>query len=399
VLAQNYQERIFQYEEIFLRELLNGGITNENEIRCGFEYFNIPFNQGFTAAFIRIDHYRTVALSLSEMEKHLLIFNILNIAQEALRDESAQPFIRGFNEVAVILHGQYAVTDKVMLFDRIKQRIFDQAETRVTIGIGRTYDTPAEIAVSAREADAAFRYRHRMGYHAVIPIDFAEPGNHITYRYPTERERRLVYAAAVGDYPYCQNVLSELFDALTQSGKLPDQLVANIIMNITFCLSRYLTEQNLPVAGQVLRFFPIPNILKLSSPKDGYAFMELALSGFCKYVNQYNEEISNNLHEAVKEYVREHFCEHFSISKIAVNLRTTPDHLNKVFMEKERVMLFDYVMWVRVLEAQNLLKDPDLDEEMIAVRIGFDDVKYFRSIFKKYHGETPAEYRARSEPK
>jgi two-component system response regulator YesN len=395
-LAQNYQERIFQYEEIFLRGLLDGSITRENEIRDGFEYFNIPYGQGYSVVFLRIDHYRTIALALTEMEKHLLIFKILRIVQESLMNENAQSFIRGFNEIAVILNGHYTVTDKVLLGERIKQLIHDKAETRVTIGIGRTYDSPADIAVSAREADAAYRYRYRMGYHAVIPIEFAEPGNIITYRYPIGREQRLVHAVAVGDYEYSRNVLMELFDALAQSGALPENIIANIVMNITFCISRYLCEQNLPVAGQVMRYFPITDILKLNSREDGFSFMEKNMKRFCAFIGQYNEQASGKLHEAAKEYIRTHYYEHFSIAKIAVQLNTTPENLNKVFMEKEHTMLFDYVMWVRIIEAQNLLKETDLEEDMIAVRVGFEDVKYFRSVFKKYHGDSPAEYRLKS---
>jgi len=66
-------------------------------------------------------------------------------------------------------------------------------------------------------------------------------------------------------------------------------------------------------------------------------------------------------------------------------------------MEREKIMLFDYVMWVRVQEAQKHLANTATDEDVIAVQVGFDDVKYFRSIFKKYSGVIPAEYRARAQ--
>jgi two-component system response regulator YesN len=396
VLTQNYQERIFQYEEIFLRGLLDGSITQEHEIREGFDYFGIPFDQGFTVVFLRIDHFRTIALTLNEMEKHLLIFKMLRIVQEALRDQSAQAFIRGFNEIAVILNGHFEIDEKVRLGDRMKSLIYEQADTRVTVGIGRTYDIPSDIAVSAREADAAYRYRYRMGYHAVIPIEFAEPSNTITYRYPFERENRLVHAVAVGDYNYSHNVIKELFNALAQSGKLPDNLIANIIMNITFNLSRYLTEQNLAVANQVMRYFPITEILKISNLEDGINFLDGNVKKFCLFIGQYVEQIAAKLHAAAKEYIDKHYYEHFSIAKVALKLNTTPDNLNKVFMEKEHKMLYDYVMWVRVGEAMEMLKNTDLEEDMIAVRVGFDEVKYFRSIFKKYHGEGPTEYRLKN---
>lgn len=395
VLTQNYQERLFQYEEIFLRGLLDGHIARENEITGGFNYFNIPFDSGFSVFLLRIDHYRQVALALSEMEKHMLIFKILLIVQEKLREYKAQAFIRAFNEIAVILGGFHTVEEKVQLCDGIKHAVQEQADTRVTIGIGRTYDSSPEIAVSCREADAAFRYRYRMGYNAVIPIEFVEPDNPVTYRYPAEREARLVYAAVVGDYEYCRQILRELFEALAQCGRLPENLAVKIVMTVVFRISRYISEQNLPIAGQVTRFFPTADILALNTPDDAFNFLDASLKQFCAFIGEYNEQHAEALHESARAYVRDHYFETFSINRIALSLNTTPDNLNHVFLERERMMLFDYVMWVRVYEAQQLLKDTDLDEEIIAVKVGFDDAKYFRSIYKKYNGEGPAEYRAR----
>jgi len=236
-----------------------------------------------------------------------------------------------------------------------------------------------------------------MGYHAVIPIEFVEPDNNITFRYPHARERRLVYSAVVGDFEYCKGLLSELFNALAQSGPMPENLVAKIVMTIVFRISRYISEQNLPFAGEVARYFPTGDILRLATIDDGYQFLEKSLRDFCTFVGKYHTKDSLRLHMAAKRHIQKHFFENFSIARIAVKLGTTPETLNKVFMEREKVMLFDYVMWVRVQEAQRHLSNSATEEDIIAVQVGFDDVKYFRSIFRKYVGESPAEFRARSQ--
>jgi len=396
-MENSYQQRIFQYEEIFLRSLLAGDVDREDEIRNGFEYFNIPFDTDFSVFIVRIDHYKRVALELSEMEKHMRIINILTVVRGILRDYKAKSFVRSFHEIPIILNANHTVEEKVLLGDKLKHAIFDRTGTRCTIGIGRTYSTPMEIAISAREADAAFGYRYRMGYHAVIPIEFVEPDNNITFRYPHSRESRLVYSAVVGDYEYCKGLLSELFNALAQSGPMPENLVAKIVMTIVFRISRYISEQNLPFAGEVARYFPTGDILRLATIDDGYQFLDKSLRDFCTFVQKFHTKDSLRLHLAAKRYIQEHYFENFSIARIAVKLGTTPETLNKVFMEREKVMLFDYVMWVRVQEAQKHLASSATEEDIIAVQVGFDDVKYFRSIFKKYIGETPAEFRARSQ--
>jgi len=396
-MEANYTQRLFQYEEIFLRTLLDGDIERENETKEGFEYFEIPFTNDFAVFLVRIDHFKRLSLALTEMEKHMRIMSILGVVNNVLHSHKSRSFIRAFNEIPIILNANLSVEEKVLLGDRLKHIIYDKTDTRVTIGIGRTYPEPMEIAISAREADAAFGYRYRMGYHAVIPIEFVEPNNTITFRYPHARERRLVYTAVVGDYEYCKGLLNELFTSLARAGSLPEHLIAKIVMTIVFRIARYISEQNLPFAGEVARFFPTGDILKLSTIDDGYSFMDRSLKEFCAFVGRYHSKDSMRLHLAAKKHIKEHYFESFSIAKIAVKLGTTPDTLNKVFMERERVMLFDYCMWVRVQEAQTHLSTTATEEEIIAVQVGFDDVKYFRSIFRKYVGETPSEFRARSQ--
>jgi len=395
ILTQDYQERIHQYEDIFLRSLLDGHITRENEIAGGFSYFNIPFEKYFSIILLRIDHFRQVALTLSEMEKHILIFTMLRIVQEELHDLNAQAFIRGFNEVAVILCGDFSVEDKVQVCDAIKRAVYDQTDVRISAGVGRSYESPCDIAVSFREADAAFRYRYRIGFNTAIPIEYVEPGNAITYRYPMNRENKLVHSAVVGDYVYSRGVLAELFDALAQSGQIPDGLITKIIMTIVFGISRYISEQNLPVAREVLQYFPVSDIFNIHTLEDGYGFMDRGLKQFCAFINKYNEQDAARLHKAARDYVKDYFHENFSVAKAAAALNTTPEHLNKVFMDREKAPLFDYVMRARINEARELLSITDMDEESIAVKVGFEDVKYFRSIFKKYNGDEPREYRSK----
>jgi two-component system response regulator YesN len=405
MMEKDYAERIFQYEEIFLRGLLDGHINNPREVSEGFSYFNLPFGgngeaqKGYSVFLIRIDHYRRMVLAMTEMEKHMRIFEMLNVVKAILAGLQARAFVRGFNEIPVMLNGPYTTEEKALLADKLKQALLSETDTRVTIGIGRTYDEPSEISVSAREADATFGYRFRMGYNAVIPIEFVEPNNRITYRYPARRERRLVYAAVVGDFAYCKGLLTELFNALGQSGDLAENMIAKTVMTIVLRISRYISEQNLPIAGEVTRFFPTSEMFKLVTVEDGYTFLEKSLEAFCAFVVDFNSKQSLRLHMAAKKYVQENYYEAFSITRIAAKIGTTPENLNKVFLEREKVMLFDYVMWVRVNAAQKTLRETATEEEIIAVQVGFDDVKYFRSIFRKYIGETPAEYRMRERAK
>ena len=387
------KDNMSHYEGFFLRGLAEGYIVGEDEILEGFSHFGITLSPGYTAIIVHIDHFRQIVLTLSESEKHLLIYKIFQAVVEALAEREALTFMTGFHSLTVIMGGYHPIEETVNFFDDVRESIYEKTQTRVSIGMGRTYDNVTDICVSCKEADAAFRYRNRMGYNTVIPLEFVEPGNRITYRYPIEREERLVYMAVVGDYEYCRQVLHELFDSLAQGGPTPEGLIPKILMNIVIRISRYITEQNLPITNQVTRLFPTADILAVQNLEEGLVTFDNALKNFCSFIRTYSEENHQRLFRAAKQYIDRSFKESFSTSKMAVSLGTTPEHLNKVFKDRERVGLFDYVMRVRMDEARRLLKQTDMPEEEICEAIGFEDVKYFQSTFKQYERILPAEYR------
>ena len=387
------QSNMSHYEGFFLRGIAEGHIVAENEILDGFSHFGLQLSPGYTAAIVHIDHFRQIALTLTESEKHLLIFKIYQAVLEAMVDRESLTFMTGFNSVAILMSGYKPVEETVSFFDEVKDAIFNKCNARVSIGLGRTYDHITELNVSYKEAMAAFRYRNRMGYNSVIPLEFVEPGNRITYRYPADREDRLVYMAVVGDYQYCRQVLMELFDALAQSGPMPEGLLPKILMNIVIRISRYISEQNLPIANQVARLFPTAEILAVQNLEEGLKTFDKALRSFCSYIRNYTEENHQRLFRAAKQYIDRNYTENFSTAKMAISLGTTPEHLNKVFTDRERVGLFDYVMRVRMEEVRRLMRETEMEDDDICLKVGFEDVRYFQSIFRQYERMTTEEYR------
>jgi len=390
---ERYQDNMHHYENIFLRGLSEGYINNEGEIREGLNHFKLTLGPGYTAAVIHVDHFRQIALTLTESEKHLLIYKVYQTVTEALADRQSLVFMTGFHSVCVLMSGFHSIEENVAFFDGTKQLVYSKSNVQVSIGLGRTYENITDISVSYKEAMAAFRYRNRMGYNAVIPLEFVEPANKITYRYPYEREDRLIYMAVVGDYQYCHRVLHELFDSLAQSGPMPEGLLPKILMNIVIRISRYISEQNLPIANQVARLFPASEILAVQNLEEGLKVFDKALQNFCAYVRSYAEERHQRLYRTARQYIDQNFAENFSTSRMAASLGTTPEHLNKVFTDRERVSLFDYVMHVRMNEARKLLSETDIDEEAVCTHVGFENVDYFASTFKQYEGILPSEYR------
>ncbi|MFI3332699.1 MAG: response regulator [Rikenellaceae bacterium] len=57
------------------------------------------------------------------------------------------------------------------------------------------------------------------------------------------------------------------------------------------------------------------------------------------------------------------------------------------------VSVRDYILRIRMERARDLLSTPDMPIADVAAQVGFTDQRYFSTIFKQYHKQTPSEYR------
>ena len=52
-----------------------------------------------------------------------------------------------------------------------------------------------------------------------------------------------------------------------------------------------------------------------------------------------------------------------------------------------------YVQALRIEEAKQILETSEISVEDVALEVGYDDVPYFRQLFRRLTGLTPADYR------
>ena len=389
-----YRERIHVYKDIFLRGLMSGTIKNEREINYAFEYFQMKFEKGFTVLHLKIDHFKTVALTFDEKEKHMLGFKITKLAREAFKDYAKEMLQQEFNSLTILLGGYEALEKIIAICEELKENIHKKLNVRVTVGVGRTYDEPADISVSKKEAESALRYRFHVGYNTVIPIQFVEPNNSITYRYPSEKEDRLVYTAAIGEYDYCHVLINEIFDVFKECGPLPEYFCSKMVLNILISVNRTLSEQNITLPAQFTSFFSTKEVLELQDPDESMVYLDETLKKICAAVVEFYEENSNRLMKMAKEYIDEHYFETFSLPKAALYVGTTQEYIHKLFLDREGTTLLDYAVRSRFNEAKRLIRENNEDDEMVAVKVGYDDVRHFRSLFRQYEGINTSDYRA-----
>lgn len=97
-------------------------------------------------------------------------------------------------------------------------------------------------------------------------------------------------------------------------------------------------------------------------------------------------------------YIAEHYSDNdISITPIARSLGVSESHLSHVFKKETNYTVVNYLTQYRIHTAMKLLKDCRYKVYEVAEMVGYRDVTYFSSTFKKLAGMSPSEYQDRSQ--
>ena len=96
------------------------------------------------------------------------------------------------------------------------------------------------------------------------------------------------------------------------------------------------------------------------------------------------------------QYIAAHYAdEDISITAIAQHLQVSEGHLSHVFKKETSYTIISYLTQYRVHTAMKLLQDCRYKVYEVAEMVGYRDVAYFGSTFKKLVGVSPSEYQDR----
>jgi len=107
------------------------------------------------------------------------------------------------------------------------------------------------------------------------------------------------------------------------------------------------------------------------------------------------EKTEKRITDQVIDYIREHYTEDINRNTLSERFHFSPEYIGKMFRKDIGTSLNDYINSLRVEKAKHLLENTNTKVIDIALEVGFDTLPYFSSVFKKYTGVSPAEFRKR----
>jgi AraC-like DNA-binding protein len=105
------------------------------------------------------------------------------------------------------------------------------------------------------------------------------------------------------------------------------------------------------------------------------------------------ETAAIRLAERANSLIRTRFHTPLSTSSLADTLRCNPDYLGRIFRQVYGCTITEMIHHRRLKHARRLLLESEQTVERIAECCGFNDVIYFRRLFKRMEGMPPSAFR------
>lgn len=97
--------------------------------------------------------------------------------------------------------------------------------------------------------------------------------------------------------------------------------------------------------------------------------------------------------QGVISYIEKNYSKNISLKDMADHIGISEQHLSSVFKDEIGKSPSNYLTEYRIERAKSLLEQNEINLKRLYSEVGFNSYNYFFTVFKKYTGFTPEEYR------
>lgn len=192
------------------------------------------------------------------------------------------------------------------------------------------------------------------------------------------------------------NAVRKAVESAEASGHFSAQTLHAVRQDFTQAVFSCLMEEHI-LAHEL---FQTPGAQKLeqvceNSVFDMIKWMDFVVQKAVETIGQVHK--GENVVEKMKRYIEENLDQELSREDIARYVYLSPDYAAKLFKTETGTFLKTYINDRKMERAKALLAEGRKNVSEVAQAVGFDNFAYFSTLFKKYTGMTPNEYKKRGD--
>jgi two-component system response regulator YesN len=379
-----------EVKEKRIRDLLLKQSTRQEIVRTLREYQIKELDTQFQIALCSIDHYEQLLEQNKFQSEQLLNFTIANIMGEIVKKH-------GDVEYAEIGQGRFAVLGRSISVDMVKE-IGGALQTFIRLsmsaGISECLVDLGDIRLAYSQAERALNHRFYRGNGQITPygdLPSMKGADKLPPIFPDLQKTLEMWNEA--------GLLEQLeawFESCTKSEAWPPELIRDQWVEVLNQLSARISQ----LGGDIYAVEPYQEYYPLHMIRNGDTLATLCtwLTGWLPHYFQYAKQLlapkwRSEIHKIV-EMIEEQYHTQIRVSELAKMVGFQESYLSVLFKKEVGKTVIDYMTYVRLRKARELLQNPEYKIYEISELVGYPDSNHFSKLFKRAEGVLPTEYRS-----
>lgn len=347
---------------------------------------------GITVAVVAIAEIATIRRESASETLEQMKYTVRKVAADFLAGRFRFELFDLDDETVIVLDTSGGEPEGLVFTElaMLRDEVSSSTGFTVTVGLGGRTASISEARASFRQAVAALSRRFFEGNGKSYSCEVTKSRAFDSPRYPRERESDVVESILANQDEGRTEAVAAFFVELSSSGAPPRRILEATVALLS-TIHRLCVERE-------------ADLLEVFGREPGWLEELLGtetMEGLKKYASVIAERASRKIDEnkasgavdSALRFIEENYRGPIDLDETAAAAGVSASYFSVLFKRKTGVNFSEHLNKLRIRKACTLLENPNLKISTIASSVGYNDDKYFFSVFKKIMGVTPNQFR------
>ncbi len=398
-LKEKYASNLPFLRERFLWDIINENIE-EHKLTSRLEDLELIREQCYVVLIVQLDNYYVITSEMDDAQRRLMeksfeetVKGLCPVKQSTVLSAKAA------HELVIIVWSSNAEEIKTELagfLEKIHQKIRELNKFTVTTGIGNIAMSLDSLALSYRQAGEILDDKFVLGKNCDLYFKDLRQLPKTELKLNDYDETTLLSAIKLGDKQGVNERLAALAASLRTSGG--SHLYMQFIMGDIYRQALKVLKE---AGGSGEELFNDPlevyhKMIAYQTVEDMTGQLAETLFKIIDYIFMKRNNKFYQSTEKAKEFLKLNYAkEDLTLEDVARHVNLAPSYLSFIFKQEAGTNFVDFLNQIRLEKAKQLLMISDCKSYEVSYKVGYNNPTYFSTIFKKYVGVSPTEYKNR----
>lgn len=383
---------------VLLRGLVSGRVQDAEQLQEALRVTGLFGGVDGTCVAIIFRIKNAVTMALSHKRKDLFAWNtqLAECVEKYIGAQNPCETVYGNNgESIVIVSGALEQRDVQEKLINACQQVLKEMQSvhqlTFSCGIGVSAESMLDLPHSLSSARLACEYRLFFGEQSVTRYQDIEYRNSVPYRYPDEEESNILKYMKQANGLRAEQEIAAFFKAIEMTNVRSVELC---IHNLMAVICRFIKMSGELEDEELDYYYVIDRIEQLETIYEKMQEINALVQTYINHASQKRFEKNDGTIEEIVQFMEQNYQNPtFSIMDLEEHMHYSGNHIRNLFKDAYQCTPMEYLLQLRIRKAKELLATTDMKAVTIAEQVGYENSKYFYSLFKKHTGMTTYEYR------